>query len=248
EWCGNNFGSVKNCFKALDSDRSGSVTLPELKRACHKLKWLGCVKTLFESLDIDGDSRSRRDASTGKRALTLDEISFLDTWLVEPGAEEMEAESKTAELMAQQVIKAGQRTPKKSGWDEKDVKHILPLSPSKAKRAASPSKEQGEKLPPARPDSQGSCPSTQAGALQSRPSTQQGSRPSTQQGSRPSTQQGGSRSSTRSDSRPALRQFGGQDWEGFQRSAVDHHQHVRSAKGLARSNSSPAAQRRLPNV
>jgi len=36
EWAEVNFGSVKICFKCLDTDRSGSVTYSELKRACHK--------------------------------------------------------------------------------------------------------------------------------------------------------------------------------------------------------------------
>ncbi|CAK9098418.1 unnamed protein product [Durusdinium trenchii] len=97
EWADSNFGSVRHCFKALDSDRSGSVTFAELKRACHKMKWVGNVRTLFDCLDIDSADRRNRDAATGKRAISLEEIAFLDSWNVEPRPEVAEMEDTEME-------------------------------------------------------------------------------------------------------------------------------------------------------
>lgn len=104
EWSDSNFGSVRHCFKALDNDRSGSVTFPELKRACHKMKWTGSVRTLFDCLDIDSADRRNRDAATGKRAISLEEIAFLDSWNVEPRPEVAEIEDALAEAQARRVL------------------------------------------------------------------------------------------------------------------------------------------------
>merc|ERR1712194_964977 len=76
EWVEVNFGSIKNCFMAIDADRSGAVTFAELKRACFKMNWQGDVKLLFDCLDVDGKHRGEG----GKRTLTLDEVGFLDSW------------------------------------------------------------------------------------------------------------------------------------------------------------------------
>ena len=66
---------MKLCYQSLDDDHSGSVTFPEFKRACHKLKWGGDVKMLFDCLEIDAHSKiGGEDAATGKRALTLNEL------------------------------------------------------------------------------------------------------------------------------------------------------------------------------
>jgi len=104
EWADSNFGSVRHCFKALDSDRSGSVTFPELKRACHKMKWLGNVRTLFDCLDIDSGDRRNRDAATGKRAISLEELAFLDSWNIEPRPEVAQMEDDLAESEAKRVL------------------------------------------------------------------------------------------------------------------------------------------------
>merc|ERR1712176_886747 len=56
------------------------VTLPELKRACHKMKWQGDVRMLFDCLDVD---RKKSTDASGRRSITLEEISFLDSWQCE---------------------------------------------------------------------------------------------------------------------------------------------------------------------
>lgn len=113
EWADSHFGSVRHCFKALDSDRSGSVTFPELKRACHKMKWTGNVRTLFDCLDIDSADRRNRDAATGKRAISLEEIAFLDSWNVDPRIEVAEIEDALAEAEAKRVLMVSLSLPAK---------------------------------------------------------------------------------------------------------------------------------------
>merc|ERR1712137_1076368 len=60
----------------------------ELKRACCKLNWPGDIKLLFFCLDVDGS----REAESGKKALRLEEVLFLDSWHVEPTIQELDAE------------------------------------------------------------------------------------------------------------------------------------------------------------
>eukprot|EP00931_Biecheleriopsis_adriatica_P116417 TRINITY_DN92055_c0_g1_i1.p1 TRINITY_DN92055_c0_g1~~TRINITY_DN92055_c0_g1_i1.p1 ORF type:complete len:774 (+),score=171.97 TRINITY_DN92055_c0_g1_i1:64-2385(+) len=105
EWSEQNFGSVKLCFKVLDNDRSGSVTFAEMKRACHKLKWHGNVRTLFDCIDLDSADRRNRDAATGKRAITYDELAFLDSWSVEPTADVASLEDFLADSEAKKIMK-----------------------------------------------------------------------------------------------------------------------------------------------
>merc|ERR1712232_174878 len=77
EWAEANFGSIASCFKALDNDFSGAITLNELKRASAKFNWDGDAHLLFDCLDVD---RIRDARSQGKRSISLSEISFLDSW------------------------------------------------------------------------------------------------------------------------------------------------------------------------
>lgn len=79
EWAEVNFGSIPLCFKALDADHSGSITYPELKRACHKLRYQGNIRLLFQCLDVDGKRDAKGDG-IGRRSISFDEISFLETW------------------------------------------------------------------------------------------------------------------------------------------------------------------------
>merc|ERR1712232_876808 len=79
-WVECTFGSMARAFKALDSDGDKVVTFAELKYACHKLNWDGCVRSLFDCLDVDGKRGVGKEA--GKRSLSLKEIAFLDQWKV----------------------------------------------------------------------------------------------------------------------------------------------------------------------
>merc|ERR1712039_971232 len=84
EWVEVNFGSIRQCFHAIDSDKSGAVTFAELKRACFKLNWPGDVRLLFKCLDTD-DSREDH-----RKTLSLEEVSFLESWQFEPTAVELD--------------------------------------------------------------------------------------------------------------------------------------------------------------
>eukprot|EP00928_Gymnodinium_smaydae_P039133 TRINITY_DN26803_c0_g1_i1.p1 TRINITY_DN26803_c0_g1~~TRINITY_DN26803_c0_g1_i1.p1 ORF type:complete len:737 (-),score=154.55 TRINITY_DN26803_c0_g1_i1:148-2256(-) len=75
QWADLNFGSVELAFKTIDADFNGTVTLAELKRACKRLHWGGDVRLLFNCLDTD----VARD-DVGKRSLSFQELSFLDSW------------------------------------------------------------------------------------------------------------------------------------------------------------------------
>merc|ERR1719188_1934224 len=74
DWAETNFGSVARCFRSLDEDKSGSLTFSELKRACHKMKWKGDVRLLFDSIDVD------EGGNQAKRTISVDELAFLDQW------------------------------------------------------------------------------------------------------------------------------------------------------------------------
>lgn len=84
-WSEMAFGSVALCFKALDEDCSGFVTLPEFRRACTKMRWEGDVRLLFDCLDVDG---KKTDKATGKRSISLEDLVFLDSWQVDPRLDE----------------------------------------------------------------------------------------------------------------------------------------------------------------
>jgi len=76
EWAEVHFGSVKRCWKAIDSDGVGYVTLGELKRTCLKLNWTGDVPLLFDCLDVDGQLVGEHLA----RSLYPHAVAFLDSW------------------------------------------------------------------------------------------------------------------------------------------------------------------------
>mmetsp|Transcript_26112 Transcript_26112/g.81439 ORF Transcript_26112/g.81439 Transcript_26112/m.81439 type:complete len:853 (-) Transcript_26112:226-2784(-) len=75
DWAENNFGSVAQCFKKLD-DGSGLVAYSDLKRACHKTKWPGDVRSVFDCLEFD----AKKNNSCGQRSVSLQEVVFLDAW------------------------------------------------------------------------------------------------------------------------------------------------------------------------
>mmetsp|Transcript_22330 Transcript_22330/g.47595 ORF Transcript_22330/g.47595 Transcript_22330/m.47595 type:complete len:779 (+) Transcript_22330:216-2552(+) len=101
DWCETNYGSVTRCFKSLDEDNGGSVSFGELKRACHRMKWHGEVRLLFECIDTDG-------GDGGKRSISLDEVAFLDQWQIVPPEEE-------AALMEQAMASMRGRRPSLGG-------------------------------------------------------------------------------------------------------------------------------------
>merc|ERR1712217_639683 len=68
-WADDEFGSVKTAFRVLDTDHSGTMDFKEFQKAFTFYGFHGNKRRLFKSLDIDG---------TG--SLSMDEISFLDSW------------------------------------------------------------------------------------------------------------------------------------------------------------------------
>lgn len=84
------FGSAKMCFDALDEDRSGTVTLREMKRACKGLKWCGDVEVLFDCLDVDGRQNARDADDVGNACIELKEIMFLDAWTADAEIDDVE--------------------------------------------------------------------------------------------------------------------------------------------------------------
>lgn len=97
-WAEESFGSVTMCFKALDQDRTGSVTFSEMKRACHKMKWRGDVRLLFDCLGADGEGKN-------KRSISLEEMGFLDSWQVDPGDDD--------DLAGESIVVLGVKIPSK---------------------------------------------------------------------------------------------------------------------------------------
>eukprot|EP00928_Gymnodinium_smaydae_P026310 TRINITY_DN20709_c1_g1_i2.p1 TRINITY_DN20709_c1_g1~~TRINITY_DN20709_c1_g1_i2.p1 ORF type:complete len:828 (-),score=179.38 TRINITY_DN20709_c1_g1_i2:317-2800(-) len=78
DWVEVNFGSIKQCFKVLDQDRSNSVSYNELRRACQRLRWKGDLRLLFDC--IDTDKLKEGGSLEAQRAISLSEIAFLDNW------------------------------------------------------------------------------------------------------------------------------------------------------------------------
>eukprot|EP00434_Breviolum_minutum_P015093 symbB.v1.2.013306.t1/scaffold936.1/size150329/3 len=100
-WCEDNFGSVHRAFNVLDHDGSGTISLPELRRACQKRSWRGDVPMLFRCLDVEGDADHAR--------LSLDEIGFLDNWEV---PSEDEPEVNGAEVVRKAARGSSARPPR----------------------------------------------------------------------------------------------------------------------------------------
>jgi len=126
EWAEVTFGSIKACFRQLDSNGSGFLTLAELKRGCHKLNWVGDVHVLFESLDVDG-AKSRCDYELGK-TLSFQEVAFLDTWCFEPRTQELVEQEAVAappvrkKCTAEQVSAITNRLTTPIGWSPRSLR------------------------------------------------------------------------------------------------------------------------------
>lgn len=96
EWTDKNFGSVELAFKTLDTNGVGGLTYQDLRRACHKLKWQGEVRQLFDCFDCDG-----KGDDSGKRAISLKEVAFLDTWEIGLSPEQQAEDDVVAEALHQ---------------------------------------------------------------------------------------------------------------------------------------------------
>jgi len=89
EWAEENFGSVERMFKAMDTDGSGQLSFPELRRACRNGRWQGDVRHIFDCLDIDSYTNERIGGTNMKRrTLSYKEIAFLDAWVPDESHEE----------------------------------------------------------------------------------------------------------------------------------------------------------------
>jgi len=71
DWCEKSFGSIELAFKTLDANKTETLCLADLSRACKARGWPGDVKVLFRCLDISNDS-----------VISFAELRFLETWQV----------------------------------------------------------------------------------------------------------------------------------------------------------------------
>jgi len=190
EWTEVNFGSVKHFFKAFDTDDSDSVTLQELKRACHKLHWNGDVALLFECLDVD----QKKDQETKVRSLSFEEVAFLDSWHLESTEEELAADSE--ELSPGPMKK---KKPTAASMHASTLRLACPMAAAPLRRKPVSDLDQ--------PTDAGSRPATQSTEMPSRPlSRSMESRPwtrSTEASSRPWSRDMPSRPATRSSEKPS---------------------------------------------
>jgi hypothetical protein len=70
-WADAEFGSVKSAFSVFDYDKSRSLSLREWRRCCRIYGYDGCARLIFRALDTDGSG-----------TLSLNEIIFLDGWMM----------------------------------------------------------------------------------------------------------------------------------------------------------------------
>lgn len=66
------FGSVRSLFGVFDHDGSGELSNREFTRSCRAYGFIGDARVLFRAFDTDGG-----------RKLSMEEMAFLDDWLVE---------------------------------------------------------------------------------------------------------------------------------------------------------------------
>jgi len=121
EWAEKHFGSVALAFKTLDPTGPGVLTYQDLKRTCHKLRWDGDVRTLFEALDCDDNDDS------GKRTVSLKDVGFLDTWEDDLSAEQQAEEDIVKMALRKQTVVRSEcldmHTFKQLDSNAKDDKH-----------------------------------------------------------------------------------------------------------------------------
>lgn len=127
-WIDLNFGSVRLAFKAFDSDGGGSVSLPELRRICHELRWDGDVHEIFNCLDR-ATARDAEGNTIGKAHLTMSELAFLDSWKVELAPEE--------ELALEVIDEEEEETPASAFGRRRSLAHGLTSPPTRFERRMS---------------------------------------------------------------------------------------------------------------
>lgn len=89
------FGSVNQCFKRLDADGNGLVSLVELRRACHKFSWDGDVQILFGYFGAEGGGVS----GEGRHSVRYGDFEFLDSWATEATEQELGAPVDSEETL-----------------------------------------------------------------------------------------------------------------------------------------------------
>mmetsp|Transcript_60067 Transcript_60067/g.143083 ORF Transcript_60067/g.143083 Transcript_60067/m.143083 type:complete len:886 (+) Transcript_60067:152-2809(+) len=108
EWAEENFGSVERMFKAIDTDGSGQLSFPELRRACRNGRWQGDVRLLFDCLDIDSSGNERIGGGDKKRrTLSYKEIAFLDAWVPDEVHEEAPGQRRRASVSKNRRMSIG---------------------------------------------------------------------------------------------------------------------------------------------
>eukprot|EP00451_Oxyrrhis_marina_P019405 CAMPEP_0204351690 /NCGR_PEP_ID=MMETSP0469-20131031/31302_1 /ASSEMBLY_ACC=CAM_ASM_000384 /TAXON_ID=2969 /ORGANISM="Oxyrrhis marina" /LENGTH=777 /DNA_ID=CAMNT_0051338287 /DNA_START=10 /DNA_END=2340 /DNA_ORIENTATION=- len=82
QWAEDHFGSVGQCFEAMDDDGSGALSYREFKQASLQWSYPGDVSVLMKALDVD---------FTGQ--ISRDEVDFLADWHVDGGQTNQESTS-----------------------------------------------------------------------------------------------------------------------------------------------------------
>lgn len=137
-WAMKHFGSVQLMFRHLDQDGSGSLSYPELRRACRRLKWKGDVQLLFNCLDTDGLRAG------GRRNISQQELFFLDSWEVKE--EEIRAHEAAHQM---QRVAESPASPRSVAETEKEGAEAMPaMSKSNKVSASLPSLMRPPKVDP----------------------------------------------------------------------------------------------------
>jgi len=75
-WADEEFGGVRSAFGVFDRDSSHEVNYREFRKGCREFGYAGDVHSLFRALDVERSG-----------VLTLDQVSFLDSWEISEAAE-----------------------------------------------------------------------------------------------------------------------------------------------------------------
>mmetsp|Transcript_45237 Transcript_45237/g.98145 ORF Transcript_45237/g.98145 Transcript_45237/m.98145 type:complete len:622 (+) Transcript_45237:3-1868(+) len=81
DFCLDRFGSIRRCFRVLDTNESGELSYREFRKCTVAHGFQGNTRLLMECLDVDGNGR-----------ISMNELAFLDLW--ESGSEIQELDSQ----------------------------------------------------------------------------------------------------------------------------------------------------------